>query len=146
MKYTVIIPNWNSGLNELLNHQEKRYDPRTRRMRVFNTEKTKNEKMIRKCLVEQGFANVVFKTPIAIKYTIYAKDMKHDRMNLGSCLDKCFCDALQTLKILKNDGWKDIVDVQFECYVDSKNPRAEIEITELEKAQMRKEYKDEERS
>jgi Holliday junction resolvase RusA-like endonuclease len=81
--------------------------------------------------VEQGFEKVKFKTPIAIKYCIYAKDKKHDRMNLGSCLDKCFCDALQTLKILSGDGWKDIVDIAFEYYVDSKNPRAEIEITEV---------------
>jgi len=132
MKYKVIIPNWNSGLNELLNSQEKRYDPRTRKMRVYNPEKTKNERMIRKCLVQQGFKDVKLKTPIAIKYTIYAKDRKHDRMNLGSCLDKCFCDALQykDMKILSRDGWKDIVDIKFEYFVDEKNPRAEIEITE----------------
>lgn len=133
MKYKLVIPDWNSGLNELLNHQEKRYDPRTRRMRVYNTEKTKNEKKIRKCLKEQGFEKIVFKPPIAIKYCIYAKDMKHDRMNLGSCLDKCFCDALQykDMKILKRDGWKDIVDVKFEYFVDSKNPRAEITVEEV---------------
>ena len=133
MKYKLVIPEWNSGLNELLNHQEKRYDPRTKRMRVFNTEKTKNEKKIRKCLKEQGFGKIVFKPPITIKYCIYAKDMKHDRMNLGSCLDKCFCDALQykDMKILNRDGWKDIVDVKFEYFVDSKNPRAEIVIEEV---------------
>ena len=102
MKYNVVIPQWNSGLNELLNAQTKRYDPRTRRMRVYNTEKTKNERLIRKCLVEQGFSGKAFKTPIAIKYTVYAKDMKHDRQNLGSCIDKCFCDAMQTMKILKS--------------------------------------------
>lgn len=133
MKYKVVIPEWNSGLNELLNHQEKRYDPRTRRMRVFNTEKTKNERKIRKCLKEQGFERIVFKPPIKIKYCIYAKDMKHDRMNLGSCLDKCFCDALQykDMKILNRDGWKEIVDVKFEYFVDSDNPRAEIVIEEV---------------
>ena len=131
MKYKVIINDWNSGLNELLNHQEKRWDARLRRYRVFNTEKVKNERMIRKCLMEQGFKNVVFKPPITIKYTIYAKDRKHDRMNLGSCLDKCFCDALQTLKILHGDGWKEIVGIEFDYFVDAKNPRAEIEITEV---------------
>lgn len=133
MRYYVTIPNWNSGLNELLAHQEKRWDARLRRYRVFNTEKTKNERLIRKCLKEQGFDGVVLKTPIAIKYCIYAKDRKHDRMNLGSCLDKCFCDALQETKpkILSRDGWKDIVDIQFEYYVDEKNPRAEIEIVEV---------------
>lgn len=133
MEYKVIIPNWNSGLNELLHHQEKRYDPRTRRMRVYNAEKTKNERMIRKCLKEQGFENVVFRPPLKIQYRIYAKDMKHDRMNLGSCLDKCFCDALQykDMKILNRDGWKEITDISFEYFVDTQNPRAEITIVEV---------------
>ena len=133
MTYKVVIPNWNSGLNELLAGQEKRWDARLRRYRVYNTEKTKNERLIRKCLVQQGFENVVLKTPIAIKYTIYAKDKCHDKQNLGSCLDKCFCDALQykDMKILSRDGWKDIADIQFEYFVDSKNPRAEIEIKEV---------------
>ena len=131
MKYNVIIPNWDSGLNELLNHQVSRYDPRTHKMRVYNTEKVKNERLIRGCLQKQGLADVRLKTPIAIEYRIYAKDKKHDRMNLASCLDKCFCDALQTMKILKNDGFDDVVDVKFEVLLDRENPRAEIQITEV---------------
>ena len=58
MKYKVVIDNWTSGLNELLNHQEKRYDPRTHRMRVYNTEKVKNERKIRSCLQKQGLDKV----------------------------------------------------------------------------------------
>ena len=131
MKYKVVIPKWESGLNELLNAQNKRYDPRTKKMRVFNTEKTKNEKMIRNCLLKQGMGKVRIEKPIALHYMIYAADKKHDRMNLGSCLDKCFCDALQTLKILKNDGWNDIVNIKFDYEVDKNDPRAEITITEL---------------
>ena len=132
MKYKVIIPNWNSGLNELLNHQEKRYDYRTKKMRVFNTEKAKNEKLIRNCLIKQNMSKVKIEHPIAIHYMIYAKDKKHDRQNLGSCLDKCFCDAMQTMKILKNDGWNDIISIMFDYDVDAKNPRAEVTITEYD--------------
>lgn len=133
MRYKVVIPNWVSGLNELLNHQEKRWDPRLKKMRVYNTEKVKNERLIRQCLIKQNMGKVRIEKPIAIHYKIYAKDKKHDRQNLGSCLDKCFCDALQTMKILKNDGWNDIVALKFDYDVDGKNPRAEIVITELEK-------------
>lgn len=132
MKYKVIIPNWASGLNELLNHQEKKYDYRTKKMRVYNTEKTKNEKIIRECLRKQGMAKVKIEKPIAIHYTIFAKDKKHDRMNLGSCLDKCFCDALQEMRILHNDGWDDIVKISFDYELDRQNPRAEVVITELD--------------
>jgi len=134
MKYLIVIPNWCSGLNELLNHQEKRWDARLKKMRVYNTEKVKNEKIIRQCLAKQNMAKVRIDKPIAISYKIYAPNKKHDRQNLGSCLDKCFCDALQTMKILKNDGWNDIVELKFDYDVDAKNPRAEIIITELEKA------------
>ena len=133
MKYKVVIDNWTSGLNELLNHQEKRYDPRTHRMRVYNTEKVKNERKIRSCLQKQGLDKVKLKTPIAIHYRIYAKDKKHDRMNLGSCLDKCFCDALQTMKILSNDGFDDVVEIRFDYGIDRNDPRAEITITEMQK-------------
>ena len=129
MRYKVVIPNWVSGLNELLNHQEKRWDPRLKKMRVYNTEKVKNERLIRQCLIKQNMEKVRIEKPIAIHYKIYAKDKKHDRQNLGSCLDKCFCDALQTMKILKNDGWNDIVALKFDYDVDGKNPRAEIVIT-----------------
>ena len=131
MKYKVIIPKWESGLNELLNHQEKKWDPRLKKMRVYNTEKVKNEKIIRQCLQKQGMGKVRIEKPIAIEYKIYAPNKKHDRQNLGSCLDKCFCDALQTMKIIKNDGWNDIVALKFDYDVDAKNPRAEITITEL---------------
>ncbi len=133
MKYKVIIPEWNSGLNELLNSQAKIWDRRLQKYRVYNKEKSNNEKRIRECLRKQGLKDVVLKTPITLKYCIYAKDRKHDRMNLGSCLDKCFCDALQypDMKILKADGWKEIVDIKFEYHIDPENPRAEIEITEV---------------
>lgn len=129
MTFTVVIPNWESGLNELLNHQEKRYDPRTHRMRVYNTEKVKNERLIRKCVVEQGLNKYKITKPVAIHYMIYAKNKKHDRQNLGSCLEKCFADALQTMKILPNDSWDWIVKNTFDYEIDREFPRAEITIT-----------------
>lgn len=131
MTFTVVIPNWDSGLNELLNHQEKRYDPRTHRLRVFNTEKTNNERKIRSCLQKQGFSSVRITKPVEIHYMIYAKDKKHDRQNLGSCLEKCFADALQTMKIIPNDSWDWIVKNTFDYEIDRQNPRAEITIREL---------------
>ena len=132
MKYKVVVPNWTSGLNELLNHQEKRWDPRLKKMRVYNTEKVKNERLIRQCLQKQGLDKVRIEKPIAIHYKIYAPNRKHDRQNLGSCLDKCFCDAMQTLKILKNDGWNNIISIMFDYDVDARDPRAEITITEYD--------------
>jgi hypothetical protein len=132
MKYKVIIPNWNSGLNELLSHQEKRWDARMRRYRVFNTEKTKNERIICKCLKEQGFGEMKIVRPVVIHYMVYAKDKKHDRQNLGSWLEKCFADALQTMKIIPNESWDWIIKNTFDYDIDRKNPRAEVEIEVME--------------
>ena len=131
MTYTVTIYGFDSGLNELLFHQEKRYDPRTHRMRVYNTEKTKNERIIRSCLQKQGFNKVKLKTPIMIDYMVYAKDRKHDRGNIYAAIDKCFCDALQTMKILENDTWDCVVGLTFDSTLDRENPRIEITITEV---------------
>ena len=133
MKYKVVIPNWCSGLNELLNSQEKKWDPRLKKLRVYNPEKAKNESLIRKCLNKQGLGKVRIEKPIGIHYMIYAKDKKHDRQNLGSCLEKCFADALQTMKIIPNDSWDWIVKNTFDYDIDRKNPRAEVTITELER-------------
>lgn len=131
--YKVIVDNWDSGLNELLSHQEKRYDARTKRMRVYNTEKAKNEKLLRLCIQKAGLNHKnKLKTPVNIHYHIYAKNRKHDKMNLGSCIDKCFCDALQELKVISNDGWSEIGNVTFEFDVDKNMPRAEITIIESE--------------
>lgn len=132
MKYKITIPSWTSGLNELLNAQQKKYDARLKKMRVFNPEKVRNEKLIRQCLIKQGMAGVKITSPVQIDYKIYAKDKKHDRQNLGSCLEKCFADALQTMKILPNDSWDWIVKNTFDYDIDRENPRAEILITEVE--------------
>jgi len=132
MIFKVIINNFDSGLNELLNHQEKRYDYRTKKMRVYNTEKVKNEKLIRNCLMKQGMSKVRFEHPIAIHYMVYAKDKRRDRGNVFAAIDKCFCDALQTMKILPNDAWDWVVKLSFDSAIDRKNPRVEITITELD--------------
>ena len=132
MKHKMVIAPWYDGLNELLNGQQKKYDPRTKKMRVFNPVKAKNEKNIIKCLNKQGFSKVKINTPIAIHYKVYAQDKRHDRMNIVSCFDKCFCDAIQTAKLIRNDGYDDIVKVTFDYEIDKANPRVEVTITELQ--------------
>lgn len=103
-----------------------------KKLRVFNTEKVKNERLIRQCLMKQGLGNIKIEKPVAIHYKIYARDKKHDRQNLGSCLDKCFCDALQEMKILRNDSWDWVVKLSFDYEIDRKDPRAEVTIMECD--------------
>ena len=42
-------------------------------------------------------------------------------------------DALQIAKVIKNDGWDDVLDSVFHTEVDKENPRVVVEIEALEK-------------
>ena len=47
------------------------------------------------------------------------------------CFAKKFIlDALQEMKILKNDGWAEVAGFEDRFYVDKRNPRVEVEIYE----------------
>lgn len=124
--YKLTIIGFDSGLNELLNAV--RYDYKQRR--VVNYEKLSNERLILRQLRVSPIRNVKLKVPIELYYHIYAKDRRHDRMNIGSAFDKCFCDALQKSGILSNDKWDCILNAHFEFDIDSKNPRVEVTIVE----------------
>ena len=133
MKHKVIISKKNGtfpieGLNELLggriyNHRTKKY---------HNPVKTDNDKVclmaIRKCL-----GNLKIDNPIKCTYYVFVKDKKHDRGNIHAAVEKSFLDALQTARVIKNDGFDDVLDSEFHTYVDRDNPRVVVEIFEVEK-------------
>lgn len=124
------IKGFDSGLNELLNGVHFDYKLK----KIVNPEKKKNEGIMLRALRRvPELSGVKIHTPITIHYDIYAKDKRRDRMNIGSCFDKCFCDILQKAGFIENDGWNDIVDVSFSYDVDKLNPRVEVTITETEK-------------
>lgn len=108
MKYKIVVNNYNSGLNELLNSQMQQYNPRTRKMKVWNNEKAKNDKICRLAILKY-LRNVKISKPLYIHYKFFVKDMKHDYSNIESAFIKSFEDALQEVKVIKNDGVKDIV-------------------------------------
>ena len=45
MEYRVTVKGFDSGLNELLSNQTRRWDKRTKRMIVTNPEKAKNDNL-----------------------------------------------------------------------------------------------------
>lgn len=49
--------------------------------------------------------------------------------NISSFGRKVIQDALVTMGVLQNDGWKEITGFQDEFFVDKHNPRIEVEIT-----------------
>lgn len=133
MTYKVTIDKKNNtfplkGLNELLG--ARLYNPRTKR--YTNSVKTSNDrtclKAIKKCLPA-----VHIDKPIRCTYHIYTADKRHDRSNLYSAIEKSFLDALQLAKVIKNDGWDDVLDSVFHTEVDKENPRVVVEIEVLER-------------
>lgn len=129
MKYKVEVYGYDSGLNELLAHQEKRYDPRTRRMRVFNTEKSKNDRLCIKSIEKFSNLNGVhIDAPIFVHYHFFCKDKMRDKTNVAYAFCKSFLDSLQYCKVIDNDGWANIENVDFTFEVDKNNPRVVVEI------------------
>lgn len=127
-KYNITITGFDTGLNELLNGVY--FDWKTKR--VVNRVKYKYEQLVIKQLRFSELRNVKLKTPIVIYYHIYAKDKKHDRMNIGACADKVIADALQKAGILSNDSWDCVLNAHFEYDIDRVNPRIEVTIVEVD--------------
>jgi len=68
---------------------------------------------------------------IGIKIAWYEKDMRRNKDNIIAGGLKLILDALQDVKVIKNDGWKEIGTLDLDnFYVDKLNPRIEVEIWE----------------
>ena len=130
--YKVIISNANhtfplKWLNELLagityNYRTKKYQ---------NSVKTSNDNV---CLraIKKYMPGVKIDKAIKCTFFIYAQDKKHDRGNLSSACEKSFLDAMQIAKVIKNDGFDDVMDSVFHTELDRNNPRIEVEIEVIE--------------
>lgn len=133
MTYTVVIKAADSifslkGLNELL--ENRLYNPRTKK--YHNPVKAFNDRVCLKA-IKQSLPAVHIDKPIRCTYHIYTADKRHDRSNLYSAIEKSFLDALQIAKVIKNDGWDDVLDSIFHTEVDKDNPRIVVEIEVLGK-------------
>ena len=62
-------------------------------------------------------------------FSWYEKNQRRDKDNIAFA-KKFILDALQEMKILKNDGWTEVAGFEDRFYVDKHNPRVEVEIYE----------------
>lgn len=70
--------------------------------------------------------------PVKIDYVYYEVNKKRDLDNVSGYFHKIFQDALVCAGVLLNDNWHYIVGFSDTFYIDNKNPRIEIKITEME--------------
>ena len=131
MRYKVVISKKNNtfpikGLNELLSG--KVYNYRTKKYQ--NPVKADNDKICR-LAIQKYMHGIKIDKPIRCHFRVYAKDKKHDRGNVYTATEKSFLDALQQMKVIKNDGFDDVLDSTFLTELDRLNPRIEVEIEEI---------------
>lgn len=81
--------------------------------------------------IRQQLKNLHIKGPVKIKYDFYEKNKRRDLDNISSFAHKVIQDSLVKTKILKNDGWNEIVGYEDNFFVDKENPRIEVVIEEV---------------
>ena len=64
-------------------------------------------------------------------YHWYEPNHRRDLDNISSFGRKVIQDALVKARVLRNDGWKEIVGFEDRFYMDSKKPRVVVEILEV---------------
>lgn len=63
--------------------------------------------------------------------TWYCKDKRKDKDNVATGA-KFLLDGLVKAGVIKNDGWKEVGNIEHRFEVDRENPRIEMEIKEVE--------------
>ena len=85
--------------------------------------------------IRQQLKNLKIESPVLIYYQFFEKDNRRDNDNILSSASKFTQDSLVKTKVLENDNKKCIHRFYFDTYIDAKNPRIEVTITELTKEQ-----------
>ena len=122
MRCKLTLPGTLPGLNEYIR------DERTNRLKAAAV-KRGTENLIGYCIKEQ-LRNVKFTRPVSIRYLWVESNKRRDKDNIAFA-KKFVQDALVTMGVLQNDGWREIASFTDEFAVDAKNPRVEIEICEV---------------
>lgn len=84
-----------------------------------------------KAAILEQFGRLRIRNPVRMTYRWYEANRRRDLDNVSSFGRKVIQDALVEVKVLENDGWRNIVGFSDEFYVDSEHPRIEVEIEEV---------------
>lgn len=123
MHHTLIIPGRLDNLNDYIKAC------RTNQYKGAHL-KAKNENKVQAEIYEQ-LGRLRITHPVRMSYRWYEKDRRRDLDNVSSFGRKVIQDALVETRVLRNDGWKEIIGFSDEFYVDKNHPRIEVEIEEV---------------
>ena len=77
------------------------------------------------------YRNYQAENPVIIHYVFYEQNMKRDHDNVASLASKFIQDALRDIEVIKDDGWKYVLNYTHDFYLDRDNPRIEVYIEEI---------------
>jgi len=123
MEYKFTIPGKLDGLNEYTS---------ANRTNPYKGGKMKrdNESTVIWAIRSQ-LRDVHINTPVILKYDFYEPNKRRDLDNISSFAMKVIQDSLVKTNVLKDDGWDEILGFTTQFYLDKKNPRIEVTITEV---------------
>lgn len=124
MEYRLTIYGRLPGLNDMIEA-----DRRDRR--AGNRLKQESQDTIRLYIL-RDLKRLKIEKPVELHYCFYEPNRRRDLDNISGYAHKVTQDALVASGVLKNDGWANIVGMQDSFYVDSKNPRIEVTIKEVD--------------
>lgn len=124
MEYRLIIYGRLPGLNDMIEA-----DRRDRRS--GNRLKQESQDTIRLYIL-RDLKHLKIENPVELHYSFYEPNRRRDLDNISGYAHKVTQDALVASGVLKNDGWANIVGMQDSFFVDTRNPRIEVIIREVE--------------
>lgn len=123
-EYKVVIQGRYPSMNEFITAN------RTHKQKGNNLKKKSQNEIAIQLL--QQHRKLHIDKPVYLKYTFYEFNKRRDLDNVASYFMKVFQDALVYCGILHNDSWQYVTGFSTEFFVDSKNPRIEVLIEEME--------------
>ena len=69
---------------------------------------------------------------VILHYRFFEVDRKRDKDNVFAYASKIIQDALKDLKVIDNDGWKQIENFTHDFFVDKDKPRIEVYIENVD--------------
>lgn len=124
MQYTLTINGRLPGLNDMIEA-----DRRDRR--AGNRLKQESQETIRLYIL-RDLKHLKIEKPVELHYSFYEPNRRRDLDNISGYAHKVTQDALVASGVLKNDGWANIVGMKDSFFVDSRNPRIEVIMKEVE--------------
>jgi len=124
MEYKFTILGRLNGMNEYTSAQ---------RTNKYAGSKMKGEdQMVAEYAILTTLRGVHIAKPVNIHYAFYEPNKKRDKDNIAGFAHKVIQDALVQTKVLKDDGWGEIVGFTDTFYEDKKRPRIEVTLEEVE--------------